>query len=75
MLLLPKQKRNLMSSVNIRVAKFRVENSLKNKKFPTENNLKTLLAADVDIKPYIKQFKKNLDLFITESAAETKAKG
>lgn len=64
-----------MSQVNIRVAKFRVENNLKNRKFPTENNLKTLLNANIDIKPYIKQFKKNLDLFITESAAETKARG
>jgi hypothetical protein len=64
-----------MSQVNIRVAKFRVENNLKNRKFPTENNLKTLLNANIDIKPYIKQFKKNLDLFITESAAETKANG
>ena len=61
-----------MSSVNIRVAKFRVENSLKNKKFPTENNLKTLLGANVDIKPYIRQFKKNLDLFITESVTQSK---
>ena len=61
-----------MSRVNIRVAKFRVENSLKNKKFPTENNLKTLLAADVDIKPYIKQFKKNLDLFIPDNIPNTK---
>lgn len=61
-----------MSRVNIRVAKFRVENSLKNKKFPTENNLKTLLAADVDIKPYIKQFKKNLDSFILDNIPNTK---
>lgn len=64
-----------MSQVNIRVAKYRVENNLKNRKFPTENNLKTLINANIDIKPYIKQFKKNLDLFITESAAETKARG
>ena len=61
-----------MSRVNIRVAKFRVENSLKNKKFPTENNLKTSLAADVDIKPYIKQFKKNLDSFIPDNIPNTK---
>lgn len=61
-----------MSRVNIRVAKFRVENSLKNKKFPTENNLKTLLAADVDIKLYIKQFKKNLDSFISDNMPNTK---
>ena len=61
-----------MSEVNVRVAKYRVENNLKNKKFPTENNLKTLLDANVDIKPYIKQFKKNLDLFVTESITKHK---
>lgn len=61
-----------MSQVNIRVAKYRVENSLKNRKFPTENNLKTLLDANVDIKPYIKQFKKNLDSFIPDNITKSK---
>ena len=61
-----------MLEVNVRVAKCRVENNLKNKKFPTENNLKTLLAADVDIKLYIKQFKKNLDSFIPDNIPNTK---
>ena len=61
-----------MSQVNIRVAKYRVENNLKNRKFPTENNLKTLLNANIDIKPYIKQFKKNLDLFIPDNISNTK---
>lgn len=61
-----------MSQVNIRVAKYRVENNLKNRKFPTENNLKTLLNANIDIKPYIKQFKKNLDLFIPDNIPNIK---
>ena len=61
-----------MLEVNVRVAKCRVENNLKNKKFPTENNLKTLLDANVDIKPYIKHFKKNLDSFIADSITKHK---
>lgn len=64
-----------MSKVNVRVAKFRVENSLKKRKFPTENNLKLLLNANVDIKPYVKQFKKNLDLFLSENIQKPKPNG
>lgn len=57
-----------MLHTKIRVAKYRVENNLKNRKFPTENNLKILLDANIDIKPYIKQFKKNLDLFTIKNS-------
>ncbi|MFY4822042.1 hypothetical protein ACOTVO_04660 [Aliarcobacter butzleri] len=64
-----------MSKVNIRVAKFRVEDNLKKRKFPTENNLRLLLNANIDIKPYIKQFKKNLDLFVSENIQKPKTNG
>lgn len=55
-----------MINSKVRVAKHRVEKSLQEKKFPTENNLKILIDAKVNIKPYIKQFKENIDLFIKE---------
>jgi|GEM_PF-3518208 len=51
----------------IRVAKFRVKEKLKNGDFPTKNNLEILLKANIDTKPYIKQFKENLDLLIEKS--------
>ena len=46
----------------VRVAKHRVEKALEQGRFPSENNLTTLVQAKFNIKPYIKQFKKNLDL-------------
>lgn len=63
-----------MNDNKIRVAKHRVEKSLNNGKFPTENNLKTLVDAKININPYIKKFKENIDSLINRSITTDKNK-
>ena len=55
-----------MEKSSVRVAKHRIEKNLESGKFPTKTNLRILKEAKINIRPYIKQFKQNLDLLITE---------
>ena len=44
-----------------RIIKHRAKKSLENGGFITTHQLKTLIDAKVDVKDYVKQFKKNID--------------
>ena len=50
-------------SSHIRVAKHRIEKALANNQFLTARNLEILAENNINIKPYIKRYKKNLDEF------------
>lgn len=61
---------------NVRVAKHRVEQSLKDGKPASLNNLQILKNANINIKPFIRESKKIYDSICTKSITnnETKAK-
>lgn len=54
-------------TTNVRVAKHRVEQSLKNGKPASLNNLQILKDANINIKPFIKESKKIYDSFVTSN--------
>ena len=56
---------------NIRVAKHRVEQSLKDGKPASLHNLQILKNANVNIKPFIEESKEIYDSILTESIPNT----
>lgn len=56
---------------NVRVAKHRVEQSLKDGKPASLNNLQILKDANVNIKPFIRESKKIYDSFCNKSVTST----
>lgn len=60
---------------NVRVAKHRVERSLKDGKPASLNNLQILKDANVNIKPFIRESKKIYDSICSKSVTNTEKIG